>query len=94
MVETTRQWQIDLRNSIRKPKDLVQPNVIPEADLPKIEAIHSYFPFSITPYSASLINWQDPQDPLLRIVSPSLEEMDRTGTLDVGGEAEDSCTYT
>lgn len=83
-------WQNELRNSIRQPDDLVALNVISRESLPFIKQIHANFPFSITPYYAGLINWQDPQDPLLRIVAPSVDEMDGRGLLDVSGEKENT----
>src|SRR5258708_23767676 len=83
-------WQIELSNSIRRPADLVGLKVISEENLSQIEKIHAEFPFSITPYYANLIHWDDPHDPLLRLVVPSLEELDRTGGLDVSGERENT----
>ena len=84
------QWQVELQNSIRKPSDLVTLGVISKKDLSEIEKIHHSFPFSITPYYAQLINWRDQNDPLMKIVVPSLQEKDIQGYLDVGGEAENT----
>jgi len=81
-------WQDELKNSIHKPEQLVEMNVIPERDLESIKEIHREFPFSITPYYANLINWKNSKDPLLLSVLPSLEELDRTGYHDVSGESE------
>jgi len=83
-------WQVELKNSIRKPADLLARGMIRESELAAIEKIHEYFPFSITPYYAGLINWDNPNDPLLRIVAPSIDEQDRSGSLDVSGEAENT----
>jgi KamA family protein len=79
-----------MRESIRTPEALVQRGVICEADLPAIRKIHQSFAYSVTPYYARLINWLDPNDPLLRMVVPSLNELDTSGSLDVGGEAENT----
>lgn len=81
-------WQDELKNSIRKPEQLVEMNVILKRDLESIKEIHREFPFSITPHYANLINWKNPKDPLLLSVLPSLEELDRTGYHDVSGESE------
>ena len=81
-------WQDELRNSIRKPEQLVKMNVISKKDLKSIKEIHREFPFSITPHYANLINWKNSKDPLLLSVLPSLEELDRAGYHDVSGESE------
>src|SRR5210317_972047 len=81
-------WQDDLRNSIRKPEQLVEMGIIRNDQIEKIKEIHKEFPFAVTPHYADLIDWKDPNDPLLLSVIPSLEELDRTGYLDVSGEAE------
>ena len=80
-------WQDELKNSIRKPEQLVDRGVIHPNDLEHIKQIHHEFPFSITPHYANLIDWNNPKDPLLLSVLPSLEELDRTGSLDVSGES-------
>ena len=80
-------WQDELKYSIRKPEQLVEMGVIHVKDLANIKEIHHEFPFSITPHYAKLINWKNPKDPLLLSVLPSLEELDRTGSLDVSGES-------
>ena len=87
---TLAKWQIELKSSIRKPSDLLERGVISGSELAAIEKIHEHFPFSITPYYAGLIDWNNPDDPLLRIVAPSIDEQDRSGSLDVGGEAENT----
>lgn len=83
-------WQEELKNSIRKPEQLVELDVIKEKDLNIIKDIHNEFPFAITPHYSKLINWKNPNDPLLLSVLPSLEELDRTGSLDVSGESENT----
>ncbi|KKU25414.1 MAG: L-lysine 2,3-aminomutase [Microgenomates group bacterium GW2011_GWA2_46_16] len=89
-MKQTMKWQLELRESIRKPTDLVERRVITPDQLPAIEEIHRNFPFSITPYYARLIDWNDPNDPLLRIVTPNIQELDLSGSLDVGGEADNT----
>lgn len=83
-------WQDELKNSIKKPDQLVELGVVNEKDLDNIKRINYEFPFSITPHYASLIDWHNPSDPLLLSVAPTLEEMDRTGYHDISGEAENT----
>ena len=82
------QWQIELQDSIRTLRELIGLKIINDKDLPIVKQIHSYFPFSITPHYARQIDWTNPDDPLKKLVIPSINEMDVTGFLDVGGEAE------
>ena len=44
------------------------------------------FPFRINEYYASLINWDDPDDPLRRIVIPDRAELEMSGCLDASNE--------
>ncbi len=80
-------WQDELKNSIRKPEQLVAMGAIRLEDLENIKNIQTEFPFSITPYYAKLINWDNPKDPLLLSVLPTVNEIDRIGSLDVSGES-------
>jgi len=82
------QWQTELRDSVRSPKDLIRFGIITERELPIIEKIHHYFPFSFTQHYGKQIDWNNPDDPLRKIVVPSINETDASGFLDVGGEAE------
>ncbi len=81
-------WQNELKSSIRKPEQLVEMEVIRPEDFENIKQIHHEFPFSITPHYAKLIDWNNPKDPLLLSVLPSLDELDRAGYHDVSGESE------
>lgn len=83
-------WQDELKNSIRKPEQLVEIGAIRQEDLENIKQIHHEFPFAITPHYAKLIDWNNPKDPLLLSVLPSLAELDRAGYHDVSGEAENT----
>ena len=55
--------------------------------LKKIEKIH---PMRVSSYYLSLINWKDPDDPIRRMVLPSLEELNLAGFYDTSGEAENT----
>jgi len=47
-------------------------------------------PMRITPYYFSLINWNDPYDPIRKIAVPTLEESNLEGSYDTSGEAENT----
>lgn len=52
----------------------------------KIEAVIKSYPLKISSHYASLINWNNPEDPLLKIVLPSTKELEPTGFVDTSGE--------
>jgi KamA family protein len=45
------------------------------------------FPFSANDYYLSLIDWDDPQDPIRRLIVPQPEELEEFGRLDASNEA-------
>ena len=53
----------------------------------KVAQIH---PMRISPYYFSLINWNDPADPIKKMAVPSLEELNTDGFYDTSGEAENT----
>ncbi|UCE97088.1 MAG: KamA family radical SAM protein [Candidatus Bathyarchaeota archaeon] len=55
--------------------------------LEKVVQIH---PMRVNPYYLSLINWNDPNDPIRKIAVPSLEELNPEGFYDTSGEAENT----
>jgi lysine 2,3-aminomutase len=81
-------WQDELKQSItsvdglRKYVHLTRPQ---ERQLRQVVERH---PMRITPYYASLINWGDPNDPILRMAVPNAAEMDLSGSYDTSGEAQ------
>lgn len=51
-----------------------------------LKEVEDKFSFRTNTYYQSLINWDDPNDPIRRIIMPSLEELDAWGELDASGE--------
>ncbi len=47
-------------------------------------------PMCVTPYYFSLINWNDPYDPIRKIAVPTLDELNLEGSYDTSGEAENT----
>jgi lysine 2,3-aminomutase len=56
----------------------------------QIEQIIKIHPMRINPYYLSLINWNDPQDPIRKMAVPCSEELDLEGFYDTSGEAENT----
>ena len=56
----------------------------------KLEQITQKHPMRVTPYYMSLINWDDPDDPIRKMAIPSIDESNLQGSYDTGGEAENT----
>ena len=60
---------------------------IPEAERAPLRAVAGKYAFRTTSYYLSLIDWDDPDDPIRRIVIPDAAELDDWGALDASDEA-------
>lgn len=58
----------------------------PQEDVERFNKITEHFPMLITPYYLSLIDKNDPDDPIARMCIPSEAELDLSGSLDTSGE--------
>jgi len=47
-------------------------------------------PMRISPYYMSLVDWNDPEDPIRKMAVPSIEELNLKGLYDTSGEAENT----
>jgi len=61
------------------------PQITP-AEIPRLKEVSRLFAFRANEYYLSLVNWDDPEDPLRRIVIPHPAELDDRGALDASGE--------
>lgn len=55
-----------------------------------LQSILDIYPMAIPQYYLSLIDWQDPNDPIRRMCIPSLTETDLSGDFDTSGEADNT----
>ncbi|MEJ2280381.1 MAG: KamA family radical SAM protein [Candidatus Bathyarchaeota archaeon] len=55
-----------------------------------IKQIIQRHPMRVTPYYLSLIDWDDPDDPIRKMAIPSLQELNLQGSYDTSGEAENT----
>ncbi len=53
----------------------------------KLKQITNKHPMCVTPYYMSLIDWDDPDDPIRKMAIPSLNELNLQGSYDTSGEA-------
>ena len=57
-----------------------------EADKLELKPVAEKFAFRTNDYYQSLIDWNDPHDPIRRIVMPDIQELDEFGELDASNE--------
>jgi KamA family protein len=69
-------------------KDINQITEIPVRERKRLEKVTRKFMFRTNDYYQKLINWDDPNDPIRRIVIPMEEELSAEGRLDASGEEE------
>jgi lysine 2,3-aminomutase len=73
--------------TIEQLKDFIDLSPKEEKSLKEITERH---PMRVTPYYMSLINWDDPYDPIRKMAIPSLNEFNLDGSYDTSGEAENT----
>ena len=56
----------------------------------QLEQVAQVHPMRISPYYLSLINWNNPYDPIKKMIMPSSEELNLEGFYDTSGEAENT----
>ena len=73
----------------RKPKYLTKLDQIPqltETEKRELQKVNDKFVFRTNNYYQSLIDWNDPNDPIKRIIMPDLQELNEWGELDASNE--------
>lgn len=68
---------------ITKVKDLEH---IPAEEREQLEEVSKKFVFRTNDYYNSLIDWDDPNDPIRKLIIPDVEELDEWGVLDASNE--------
>lgn len=82
-------WKMQLKNNITTADEVnnaLEWN-LSDKDKEKLENIIESYPMSIPEYYLSLINKDDPNDPIRKLSVPSILETDMSGSLDTSGEA-------
>ncbi len=74
------------RDRVRYFKSLEDIPELSEDERDELEPVARIYPFRSNDYYLSLIDWDDPNDPIKRIVIPCLDELDNGGTLDPSNE--------
>ena len=77
------------KGNSKSPKYLTKLKQIPqlsEDERADLEKVNEQFIFRSNEYYQSLIDWDDPNDPIRRIVMPDVQELDDWGQLDASNE--------
>jgi lysine 2,3-aminomutase len=79
-------WQEQIANSYNKIEELPDFKYSSK-ELKRLQKIIQRHPMRITPYYYSLIDQNDIEDPIAKMVIPDLRELEKGGTYDTSGEA-------
>lgn len=75
------------RRNVQYVTDVQDLEGIPPEERRSLEAVAERFPFRANDYYLGLIDWNDPEDPIRRLVVPTPEELKDWGELDASNEA-------
>lgn len=82
-------WKMQLKNNITTAEEVNEALSwnLSQNEKEKLEKIIEMYPMSIPNYYLSLIDKNDPDDPIKKLCVPSIFETDISGSLDTSGEA-------
>jgi KamA family protein len=83
-------WQNELKENIISIDQLQDYTYLPPKEKKQLKKIVERHPMRITKYYFSLIDWDDPNDPIRKMAIPSLEELNLAGSYDTSGEKENT----
>lgn len=83
-------WQNDLKGSIHTIEQLEKYIELPPEEKRHLRKVMERHPMRITRYYMSLIDWSDPDDPIMKMVVPSGGELNLSGSYDTSGEMENT----
>jgi len=74
-------------HSVRYVRSIAQLENIPEVERAKLGKVAERYAFRANDYYLGLIDWQDPEDPIRKLIIPREEELAEWGSLDASGES-------
>lgn len=80
-------WHWQINNRISSVETLSQILPLSESEILTIKKVESSFRWAVSPYYLSLIDPQNPQDPIRRMALPGMEELCTDGDIDPMDEA-------
>lgn len=82
-----RNWQEEMENNVTTMEEIKDKLNTDVEEFNVLKELTQRFPMSIPRYYLSLIDWEDPEDPIRRMCIPSPEEASMAGVFDTSGEA-------
>lgn len=83
-------WVDELKNNIQTVEDLRAHIPIADTQVEDIRRIVQLHPMSVTRYYMSLIDKENPGDPLMKMINPTVCELNLDGSYDTSGEEENT----
>ncbi|MFQ5906056.1 MAG: KamA family radical SAM protein [bacterium] len=83
-------WRDELRQNLCTVDQLADCVELTPKEQRQLQKVVERHPMSVTRYYLSLINKDDPDDPIRRLIIPSEEELDLSGSYDTSGEIENT----
>jgi len=83
-------WENELKERICTIEQLAEYIEFTPEERQQLQKIVEIHPMSITRYYMSLIDWDDPNDPIRGMIVPSEGELDLSGSYDTSGERENT----
>ena len=87
------EFKEELEKSISSVKQLKKYVDLAPDEAKMLEKIIKVHPMRISPYYMSLIDWNDPDDPIRKMAVPSVEELSLEGIYDTSGETENTVVH-
>ena len=79
-------WRDEIKKCIRTEEQLKKYVNLSHKEEKQLQKVIEKNPMKIPRYYASLINWNDPDDPIKQMAVPSTDELDLSGSYDTSGE--------
>ncbi len=83
-------WAESLKNNVTTAEELAEILHLSAQEEKSIANILDKYPMSVTRYYLSLVDLEDPQDPIRKMCIPTIEEEDLGGSFDTSGEKENT----
>ncbi|HPW68494.1 MAG: KamA family radical SAM protein [Deltaproteobacteria bacterium] len=83
-------WEIQLKESVRTIKEASSVVNIPSREMKRLAHVVERHPMCVPPYYLSLIDPDDPNDPVKAMAVPSVDELNLMGSYDTSGEKDNT----
>ncbi|MHC1574035.1 MAG: KamA family radical SAM protein, partial [Candidatus Syntropharchaeales archaeon] len=87
---STQGWEAELEKNIHTLDDLKEYVELSPKEEKQLRKVIKRHPMSVSRYYLSLIDWNDPGDPIKKMAIPGVNELDIAGSYDTSGERENT----